>query len=284
MTKSKTIPVAIQGERGSFSEEAAIRLLGKNVEVHCCEHFEDVFRAAEKRRVRYCVIPIENSLAGSIYKSYDLLLRYHLQIVREVNVRIRHNLIALPGVSFQQIRTVMSHPVALDQCEKFFERYPRLIRQSAYDTSGSLKKIVEQQWRDCAAIAGERAAKYYGGEILMAGIEDNRENFTRFFLLSSEPEVLTNADKMSIVFSFSNAPGALFKSLSVFALREIDLTKIESRPIHGRPWEYLFYIDFLGKMEDPKIQNALNHLREFTEFLEVLGCYPRDSRQRKKRM
>lgn len=276
--------VAIQGERGSFSEEAALRLLGKTIEIRSFEHFEDVFHVTVHGEVDYCVIPIENSLSGSIYKNYDLLLRHRLHIVREINLRVRHHLIALPGVAFKQVETVMSHPVALDQCEKFFNRYPHLKKESAYDTSGSVKRIVELKLKNCAAIAGRRAADFYRGHILWSGIEDNKENFTRFFLLSRQGEILENADKTSIVFSFKNAPGALFKSLSVFALREIDLTKIESRPIHGRPWEYIFYLDFLGNVNDERTTNALNHLREITEFLEVLGCYPRDSSQRRKGM
>lgn len=283
MGREKII-LAIQGERGSFSEEAASRLLGKSIELRCCEHFEDVFRLTVEGEAHYCVIPIENSLAGSIYKNYDLFLRHRLHIVREINLRIRHNLIALPGVPFEKIKTVMSHPVALDQCEKFFHQFPHLTKKSAWDTSGSVKRIVQRRLKTCAAIAGKRAAEFYGASILVSSVEDNRENFTRFFLLSPEAEVLENADKTSIVFSFKNAPGGLFKSLSVFALRDIDLTKIESRPIRGRPWEYLFYIDFLGNITEEPTENALQHLREITEFLEVLGCYPRDSSHRKKRM
>lgn len=280
----KKTQLAIQGERGSFSEEAAIRLLGNGVEIRSCEHFEDVFRLTMAGEARYCVIPIENSLAGSIHKNYDLLVRHRLHIVREVNLRIRHNLIALPGVPFEKVEMVMSHPVALDQCEKFFNRFPRLTRRSAYDTSGSVKRIMEEELSTCAAIAGSRAAKFYGGETLMGNIEDNEENFTRFFLLSPSLETIDNADKTSIVFSFKNAPGALFNSLKVFALRNIDLTKIESRPIQGRPWEYLFYLDFLGNVTEQATKDALGHLGEITEFLQVLGCYPRDASHQKKRM
>ncbi len=283
MGREKII-VAIQGERGSFSEEAAGRLLGKGIELRCCEHFEDVFRTAVGGEARYCVIPIENSLAGSIYKNYDLLLRHRLHIVREINLRIQHHLIAFPGVPFEKIETVMSHPIALDQCERFFHRFPHLNKRSAWDTSGSVKRIVQRKLKTCAAIAGRRAADFYEASVLMSHVEDNRENFTRFFLLSPEAEVLENADKTSIVFSFKNAPGGLFKSLSAFALREIDLTRIESRPIRGRPWEYLFYIDFLGNITEEATEKALEQLREITEFLEVLGCYPRDSSHQKKRM
>ena len=230
------------------------------------------------------MVPLENSLSGSIHKNYDLLLRYKLKISREINLQIKHNLITAPDVSFEEINTVFSHPVALDQCERFFEKFPRLIKRSAYDTSGSVKRIVEENLRDCAAIAGRQAAEYYGGNIVMRGIQDNRENFTRFVLLGSELETTKKADKTSIAFSFGNAAGALFKCLSVFALRDIDLTKIESRPIHGRPWEYLFYLDFLGNTGEESTLKALDHLRELTEFLEVLGCYPRDTSHDKKGM
>ncbi len=266
--------VAIQGERGSYSEEAAIGLLGRDTHFHCCRNFEEVFRGTERGDVTYCLIPIENSLAGSIYKNYDLLSRYRLRIVRETNLLIQHNLIGVPGITFEEIRTVLSHPVALDQCERFFARYPHLERQSAYDTSGSVKKILEENLRESAAIASRGAASYYGGQIIMTGIEDNEENFTRFFLLARELDVSPAANKTSIVFSFKNTPGALFKCLSVFALRDIDLTKIESRPIHGRPWEYQFYIDFVGNVQETRVRNALSHLEEITEFIEVLGCYP----------
>jgi prephenate dehydratase len=266
--------VAFQGERGAFSEEAALALLGPEVRFRCCRSFEDVFRLTEQGEVEFCVIPIENSLAGSIYKNYDLLSRHHLKIVREINLLIQHNLIANPGVTFDEIRAVLSHPVALDQCERFFARFPHLEKHSAYDTSGSVKQILEEGLRDCAAIAGRRAAELFGGSILMSGIEDNEENFTRFFLLARALSVLPEANKTSVVFSFKNAPGALFKCLSVFALRDVDLTKIESRPIPGRPWEYMFYIDFLGNLEESRVRNALSHLEEITEFIEILGCYP----------
>ena len=280
----KEITVVVQGEHGSYSEVAAVCLLGDKIAVHCCERFEDVFNLATKNDTQYCLIPLENSLSGSIYKNYDLLLRHKLKITREINLQIKHNLITAPGVSFEEINTVFSHPVALDQCDHFFEKFPHLIKRSAYDTSGSVKRIVEEGLRDCAAIAGKQAAEYYGGDIVMRGIQDNEANFTRFVLLGRELEIRKKADKTSIAFSFGNTAGALFKCLSVFALRDIDLTKIESRPIHGRPWEYLFYLDFLGNPGEESTRKALDHLRELTEFLEVLGCYPRDTSHQKKGM
>lgn len=281
---ARKLSVAIQGERGSFSEEAALRLLGEKAEVHCCKHFNEVVERTLKGASRYCLLPIENSLTGSIYKNYDLLLRHKLRILREVYLRIEHHLIVLPGVRFGQIETVLSHPVALEQCEKFFEAHPRLRRRSAYDTSGSVKRLFEENLRNCGAIASRRAAEFYGGEILASGIEDNKANFTRFVLLAPRGRTVPGSNKTSIVFSFRNAPGALFKSLSVFALRNIDLTKIESRPIQGRPWEYLFYLDFLGNLREKRVKNALAHLREIADFLEVLGCYPRDQSVEKKGM
>jgi len=280
----KEITVVIQGERGSYSEVAATRLLGDKIEFRCCERFEDVFKLTAEKDTQYCLIPLENSLSGSIHKNYDLLLRHKLKITQEVNLQIEHNLITAVGVSFEEINTVLSHPVALDQCDRFFERYPHLVKRSAYDTSGSVKRIVKENLRDSAAIAGKQAAEYYSGDIVMKGIQDNKENFTRFVLLGREPEIREKADKTSIAFSFGNAAGALFKCLSVFALRDIDLTKIESRPIHGRPWEYLFYLDFLGNTGEESTLRALDHLRELTEFLEVLGCYPRDTSHKKKGM
>ena len=276
--------VAIQGERGSYSEEATRHLLGMKAELRCCERFEDVFQLTASQETQYCLIPIENSLSGSIHKNYDLLLRHHLRIAREINLQINHNLIVKAGTTFEEINTVFSHPVALDQCDSFFEQFPHLIKRSAYDTSGSVKRIVEENLRDCAAIAGKQAAEFYGGEVVMTDIQDDKENFTRFFLLSPEVEAGEKTNKTSVVFSFRNTPGALFKCISVFALRDIDLTKIESRPIRGRPWEYLFYLDFLGNIKEENTRKALDHLEELTEFLEVLGCYPRDVSQQRKGM
>jgi prephenate dehydratase len=193
-------------------------------------------------------------------------------------------LIASSGVSFEGLDTVISHPVALDQCKHFLEKHTHLTIKTSHDTSGSVREMLEGGHKTWGAIAGRRAAETYGGEIILQSIEDNKENYTRFVLLSPEAGGTEGADKTSILFSFRNTPGALFKSLSVFALRDIDLAKIESRPIHGRPWEYLFYLDFLGSTSESRVKNALNHLQEITETLEVLGCYPRDKSVEKKGM
>ena len=282
--KGTATRVAIQGERGSFSEQAARQMVPAPVEFLCCRTFDEVFQRTTRGECGCCVIPIENSLAGSIHRNYDLLVRHGLRIRQETNLPVEHSLIVLAGGRFEDVKTVRSHPVALDQCERFFERYPHLVRETGYDTSGSVKEIVEEGLRDHAAIASRNAARFYGAKVLMERIEDSEENFTRFVLLSSRSSVSEAADKTSIVFSFKNAAGALFKCLSVFALRDIDLTKIESRPIHGRPWEYLFYLDFLGNTGEARVRNALSHLGELTEFVNVLGCYPRDATHARKGM
>ena len=273
---------AFQGERGAFSEEAARRLLGSRVKVLPCQRFEELFRNLTEKSVQAAVVPIENTLAGSVHENYDHLLHHDLPIVAETNVRIVHNLIAPPGVPFRKIRRVFSHPVALNQCLNFFTDHPRIERVSFYDTAGSVKMIMEKQLTDAAGIASALAATNYGAAILKRSIEDDRRNFTRFFLLR-RPEfarrfpVRTNSRtkwKTSLVFTTRNIPGALFRSLSAFALRDLNLAKIESRPLRGKPWEYLFYLDFFGHVDHPVSQKALGHLQEITDFFRVLGCYP----------
>ncbi len=265
--------VAIQGERGAFSEEAAYTLLGKNVKVLPRETFLAIFEAVAKGRAKYCLAPVENTLAGSVYENYDLLVAHRLHIIAEVNLRIVHNLIAFPGTSLKNLRQVYSHPVALAQCTRFFKQHPNVEKIRYYDTAGSVKMLGEKKIPGAAAIASKIAAQVYGGKILQTGLEDHQENYTRFLLLSRQEAVPPGANKVSIVFSTANVPGALFKCLSVFALRDIDLTKMESRPLRGRPWEYFFHLDFAGNVKEKKCQNALNHLREVTNFLRVLGCY-----------
>ncbi|HTM47315.1 MAG TPA: prephenate dehydratase [Bryobacteraceae bacterium] len=273
---------AFQGERGAFSEEAARQLLGKSVEVLPCVRFEDVFHNLNEKKVQAAVVPIENTLAGSVHENYDHLLRFNLPIVAETNVRIVHNLIAAPGVSFGKIRRVFSHPVALNQCLNFFSRNPGIEKIPFYDTAGSVKMIMEEGLRDAAGIASALAAGNYKASILKRSIEDDRRNFTRFFLLR-RPEFARKYPvkaaagsrwKTSLVFTTRNVPGALFRSLSAFALRDLNLAKIESRPLRGKPWEYLFYLDFLGRVDDPVPRKALGHLEEVADFWRVLGCYP----------
>lgn len=272
--------VAFQGERGAFSQEAINQLLGRRVQALPCQRFEDVFLRLREKAASAAVIPIENTLAGSVHENYDHLVNFHFEIVGETHVRINHCLIALPGTRFSSIRQAYSHPVALNQCLQFFARNPRLERVPFYDTAGSVKMIVEQGRKDAAAIASALAAEIYGARILRRGLKDNRRNFTRFFLLSQPglrrpPAPAGRQWKTSLVFSTRNVPGALFRALSAFALRDINLTKIESRPLRGKPWEYLFYLDFLGRVNEPRVKNALAHLGELADFLRVLGSYPR---------
>ena len=280
MKKVATQKVAIQGELGAFSHEAAERMLPNARVVPCArslEVFDRLGTATVQRSVDMAVIPIENSLAGSVLEHFDLLLARDVFVQREFRLRIMHNLIVAPGVKLADIRRVYSHPVALDQCREFFRLHPKIEPVSFYDTAGSVKHLVAEDMRDAAAIASRRAATVYGGKILRAGIEDNKQNFTRFFLVRNlvrgQRKDLPGANKTSIAFTLKNLPGALFKALSVFALRDISLTKIESRPVKGRPWEYVFYVDLLCG-STPEAANALRHLAEITEFAKVLGVYP----------
>jgi prephenate dehydratase len=275
--------VAFQGARGAFSEEAARKLLGLKIDVLPCERFEDVFRSVKEGRTEGAVVPIENTLAGSVHENYDHLQNFELPIVAETSVRIVHNLIAPKGVPFSRIKRAFSHPVALNQCLDFFAQNPQIGRIPFYDTAGSVKMVIEDGLTDAGAIASSVAAGIYGGRILRRSIESDRRNFTRFFLLRT-PEYAQKhvpraaaqvAWKTSVVFTTRNVPGALFRALSAFALRDLSLTKIESRPLRGKPWEYLFYLDFLGRVDSPNVQNALNHLREVADMLRILGCYPK---------
>jgi prephenate dehydratase len=279
--------VAFQGERGAFSEVAARKLLGARIEVLPCQRFEDVFRALHQRKVRAAVIPIENTLHGSVHENYDHLLHFNLPIVGETSVRIVHNLIAPPGVTFSKIRRVFSHPVAINQCLDFFARNPQLERVPFYDTAGSVKMVISEGLLDAAGIASAVAAETYGGRILRRSIEDDRQNFTRFFTLRRPRDARrvpsgsqkSTQWKTSVVFTTQNTPGALSKSLDVFASRDLNLMKIESRPLRGKPWEYLFYLDFIGHVDEPVCRNALRHLGELADMLRVLGCYPRGDQE-----
>ncbi len=265
--------IAIQGELGSFSHEAAETMLPQAVVAPCARSLE-VFDRLKRGTVDGAVIPIENSLAGSVAEHFDLLLSREVYIVREFRLRIMHNLIALPGTKLGEIRRVFSHPVALDQCRDLFARNPKLEPVPFYDTAGSVKHVVAGGIRDGAGIASRRAAEVYAGKILKSGVEDDKKNFTRFFLIRrGKQRAARGANKTSLAFSLKNIPGALFKALSVFALRDISLSKIESRPMRGRPWEYVFFVDLL-RGDDEDSRNALRHLSEVAELVKVLGIYP----------
>ena len=276
--------IAFQGELGAFSQEAALKLAGPDAQIVPCQRFLDVFQLVSQGRADAAVIPIENTLHGSVHENYDHLLAHQLTIAGETQVRIVHNLMAAPGVTFRQIRRVYSHPVALNQCLQFFAAHPEIEKAPFYDTAGSAKMLMEQGVRDAGAIASAVAAENYGARILKRSIEDDRQNFTRFFLLVREGDPLPPLHpagkgpprhwKTSVVFTTKNRPGAIFRALGAFALRDLSLAKIESRPLRGKPWEYLFYLDFLGNMEDSAARNAVAHLAELADFHRVLGCYP----------
>jgi len=278
--------VAIQGERGSFSHEAAERMVPRCTVVPCARSVE-VFDRIEQESVGAAVIPIENTLAGTVAEHADLMLTREVFIQAEYLLRIVHNVIAFPGVRLGSLRRVLSHPVALDQCRDFFRLHPKIEAVPFYDTAGSVKHIIAKQLKDAAGIAGRQAASEYSGSIVQSSVEDDKRNFTRFFLIRKLGRaarkqkggadyhrlIPRGANKTSIVFQVKNVPGALFKSLSVFALRDISLSKIESRPMRGRPWEYVFYVDFLRGDDEPA-RNALRHLGEVAEMVKVLGIYP----------
>lgn len=265
--------VAFQGEPGAYSEEAGYAYFD-NAEMVPQESFDAVFAAVVSGVCDSGLIPIENSLAGSIHQNYDLLLRHQLYIVGEYLLRVRHCLIGLPGVKRSDIRRVISHPQALGQCAAYL-RDLGTATEPVYDTAGSVKMLKFGGDRACAAIASKRAAEIYGMHILQEGIEDNSENYTRFLEIAPRPVEPVTEAKTSIVFTLKNQPGALFNALKVFAQRDIDLTKIESRPLVGKIWEYLFYIDFIGASGKPPAREALGELGEFAPMLRVLGSYPR---------
>jgi prephenate dehydratase len=265
--------VAIQGELGAFSHEAAREVAGPDIDVMSCPTFDALFAAAVSEEADRALVPIENSLAGSIHENYDRLWASPLHIVAETQLRIRHCLIARPGTALASIRRVASHPVALAQCRRFFAERPQIEAIAAYDTAGSVKDLLRDGPATQAAIASRLAARLYGGQVLLDEIEDDPQNYTRFLLLAREPGPASAASKTSIVFTLKNEPGALYRALGVFSLRGLDLAKIESRPLRGRPWEYAFYLDVLG---DPgaRTRDALEELRGMAHELRVLGSYP----------
>ena len=266
--------IAIQGELGSFSHEAALKLEPQATIVPCALSAE-VFKRVENAEVSAAVIPIENSLAGSVVEHFDLLFQSDVQIERESLLRIRHNLIGVPGSKIEDVRQVLSHPIALAQCRRFFEQHPGMTPTPFYDTAGSVKHITTLGNREAAAIASEQAALAYGGEVLAAGIEDNAANYTRFFLIRSRAQArpVPNADKVSIAFTVENRPGTLVAALQAFAEHNTNLCKVESRPVQGQPWQYVFYVDY--QVSDPAATSAaLDQLRRQCIVVKELGHYP----------
>ena len=280
------IRAAFQGERGAFSEEAAHRFLGPRLEPLPQREFDDMFDAVVRGDADCAVVPVENTLAGSVIKNYDLLSDHDLTIVGEVVLRVAHNLIAPRGVKLSDLRRVFSHPVALAQCEDYLhklrQQIPSLEALPAYDTAGAVKMVVKNGRHDEAAIASKNAAQIFAAHILASSIESNPQNFTRFFVMARPDRVAripvagkAKERKTSLVFRIANRPGSLYASLYAFAAEQVDLTKIESRPIVGRPWEYSFYLDFMGDRKDANVRRALAALAGAAESVRIFGSYPR---------
>jgi prephenate dehydratase len=264
--------IAYQGEPGAFSEAAA-RRIDSDATLVPCRSFEEVFATVDAGQSSYGVLPIENSIGGSIHRNYDLLVQHELPIVAEVELPVVHHLLALPGATLAGLKRVYSHPQGLAQCERFLRTLTGVEIIATYDTAGSAKMVADGKMTDAAAIASARAGEVFGLAPLASSVQDYDDNITRFLVVGRRPLKNAVPDKTTIVFSLPNEPGSLFKALSVFALRGVDLTKLESRPIPGRPWEYLFYADLASARDELKCQRALQHLAEFAPTLRVLGSY-----------
>jgi prephenate dehydratase len=270
--------IAYQGEAGAYSEAAAVKFHPEATPLPC-PAFDDVFRAVEDGRANCGVLPIENSIGGTIHRNYDLLVQHELKIVGEVELPVIHCLAALPGTTMASLTQIYSHPQALAQCDRFLRSLAGIEIVATYDTAGSAKLIRDRQLTTTAAIASERAAAIFNLDVLQRGIQDYADNITRFLIVTppaAAAEVMGDRapNKTTIVFTLPNLPGSLFKALSVFALREIDVTKVESRPIPGRPWEYLFYLDIAVGAQELRASRALQHLAEFAPSSKTLGSYP----------
>jgi prephenate dehydratase len=274
---SAAVAVAIQGEAGSFSHAAALEALGggggTDVRLVPCPTFEELFGTVETGAADRGVVPIENSLAGSVYEAYDALGTHALHIVGETQLRVRHCLVVRPGTTLAQVHRVASHPVALAQCRRFFADHPGVARVPSYDTAGSARDLMAGRLAAEGAIASSLAARLYGGEVLLEGLEDHPENYTRFLIVAREPAALDDASKTSLMFTLPDAPGSLHRALGAFASRRVNLSRIESRPLPGRPWEYAFYLD-VGGGPRGGVAEALSELANLAPDLRVLGAYP----------
>jgi prephenate dehydratase len=265
--------VAFQGERGAFSEEAAVKLLGNEITLVPQPTFEATFAAVADDLADYILTPIENTLAGSVHRAYDLLLDSELSIIGEVVIPISLHLIGLPGAALQELKAVESHPMALAQCERFFSAHPWIEKVPAEDTAGSVREMVRRGDPARAAIASARAAEIYGGTVLREHLEDDMENYTRFLLLSDLVSTAKIRNKLSLVFQLPDLPGSLYHALEPFARRGLNLMKIESRPLLGRPWEYRFYLDLRATPGDPGVLEAVSELEKLAVNLRILGSY-----------
>lgn len=267
--------VAFQGERGAYSEDACFKYFGNEVDTKPFMDFQSVFEAVERDRVTHAVVPVENSIEGSVAQVNDLLLDHDLTISGETIVPVKHYLMAYAGTSMDSVEEVLSHPQALGQCRKFLANHPEWRIVPSYDTAGSARMVAEAKRKDLAAIASKRAASVYGLKILKEDIQSEEVNFTRFFVLEKNPSPVKGANKTSIVFATKNAPGALYNCLGEFASRNVNLSKLESRPRKNKPWVYVFYADFEGSMDDPNCHAAIGGLLKTGAFVKILGSYKR---------
>ena len=265
--------ISFQGEHGAFSEQAAINYFGLKNNFIECENFRDVFDSVLKSKTNFGIIPIENSLFGSIHQNFDLLFEYNLKIIGEIKLRVRMNLMALPKTKLLDLKNVYSHPQAIGQSDKFLRTLKNVKVHPFYDTAGAAKYISSEKKIDSAAIASVAAAKYYKLNILKKGIESDKNNFTRFVVISKIGKIEKQDSKTSLIFSLKHTPGSLQNCLNIFASRNLNLLKIESRPYVGKPWEYLFFVDVANDKNFSKIADALKELKTETTYLKILGSY-----------
>jgi prephenate dehydratase len=263
------VRLAYQGEPGAYSEAAA-RLFSSHADTLPCKTFDEVFEAVLQKRATHGIVPMENSIGGTIHRNYDLLVDHEIPITGEVELDVVHCLQALPGTKIDDLKTVYSHPQALAQCEQYLKALGVVV-EAVYDTAGGAKLVSEQQLKGAAALASRRAAEVFGLEVLQEAVQDFEYNITRFFVIGGAQPA--EANKTTIVFALPSTPGSLFKALSVFALRDINLSKLESRPMRGRPWEYLFYVDIEARRDELQTGRALTHLAEFAKWTRILGTY-----------
>lgn len=269
----KQLKISFQGEFGAFSEQAALAYFGRECKPVPRENFRDVFDDVKRGKCDYGIVPVENSLFGSVHQNFDLLQEYPLHIVGEVKLRIKMNLMALPSAKLNGIRDVYSHPQALGQSDRFLRSLKNAKLHQFYDTAGAAKMVSEGTSSTTAAIASEQAARHYGLKILKKGIETDHRNFTRFVVLSKKETAPKERAKTSLIFATKHIPGSLVQCLSLFSDRKINLMKIESRPYVGKPWEYLFFVDVEADRQDDDFTAAHNQLKKLTSYLKVLGSY-----------
>lgn len=266
--------IAFQGEKGAYSEEALYRYFDKEAQSVPCKSFSEVFQMLEDNKVDCAIVPVENCIQGSVVEVYDLLLKHDLKITGEIFHRIKHCLISFPENTIEFVKKVYSHPQAIGQSRKFLQEH-NFETIPFYDTAGSIKMIKENNMKDSAGIASSMASEIYGMKVLESGIETNHKNYTRFLVLSKQETESTGSDKTTIIFTAKHEPGTLYRVLEIFFKDEINLTKIESRPILGTPWEYNFFVDFEGHVLDENVKKVLDKIKTNTSFMKIAGSYPR---------